>query len=99
MTNSYSARQPTPGASATPVSPENAGDFQVGPPRRSGHDGEATTRFWRFSGRCWEGPVAQRWEGEVGIGGRPGVPHLTPALLAPRAGGGSLISKPLPRPG
>jgi uncharacterized protein (DUF488 family) len=35
-----------------------------------------------------EGPGAKRWEGEVGIGERPGIPHLTPALSAP--GGGEL---------
>ena len=31
-----------------------------------------------------EGPVAQRWEGEVGIGERSGIPHLTPTLSAPQ---------------
>jgi cytochrome c oxidase assembly protein subunit 15 len=35
-----------------------------------------------------EGPIAQRWEGEVGVGGRSGIPHLTPALSAPRGGEG-----------
>jgi release factor glutamine methyltransferase len=37
-----------------------------------------------------EGPTAQPWEGEVGIGERSGVPHLTPTLSAPhgtKAGG------------
>src|SRR6185503_7688056 len=32
-----------------------------------------------------EGPIAQRWEGEVGVGGRSGIPHLTPILSAPGA--------------
>src|SRR5207302_203825 len=35
-----------------------------------------------------EGPIAQRWEGEVGIGNRSGIPHLTPALSAPGGGEG-----------
>jgi len=35
-----------------------------------------------------EGPSAQRWEGEVGIGERSGIPHLTPTLSAPRGGEG-----------
>jgi len=35
-----------------------------------------------------EGPVAERWEGEVGIGHRSGIPHLTPTLSAPRGGEG-----------
>jgi cobyrinic acid a,c-diamide synthase len=35
-----------------------------------------------------EGPIAQRWEGEVGVGGRSGIPHLTPALSVPRGGEG-----------
>jgi cytochrome c oxidase assembly protein subunit 15 len=30
-----------------------------------------------------EGPVAKRWEGEVGVGQRSGIPHLTPAHSAP----------------
>ncbi len=29
-----------------------------------------------------EGPIAERWEGEVGVGGRSGIPHLT-ATLSP----------------
>jgi len=29
-------------------------------------------------------------EGEVGIGDRSGIPHLTPALSAPRGGEGKL---------
>jgi hypothetical protein len=33
-----------------------------------------------------EGPIAERWEGEVGIGRRSGIPHLTPTLSAPRGG-------------
>jgi hypothetical protein len=33
-----------------------------------------------------EGPVAQRWEGEVGV--RRWFPHLTPTLSAPRGGEG-----------
>ena len=36
-----------------------------------------------------EGPSAQCWEGEVGIGWRSGIPHLTPALSAPRGGEGA----------
>ena len=36
-----------------------------------------------------EGPVAQRWEGEVGVGKRSGIPHLTPALSAPGGGEGA----------
>ncbi len=35
-----------------------------------------------------EGPIAQQWGGEVGCGGRSGVPHLTPALSAPEGGEG-----------
>jgi urease accessory protein len=35
-----------------------------------------------------EGPGAERWEGEVGVGMRSGIPHLTPALSAPRGGEG-----------
>jgi protein-disulfide isomerase len=35
-----------------------------------------------------EGPSAQRWEGEVGIGECSGIPHLTPALAAPGGGEG-----------
>src|SRR5207247_523361 len=35
-----------------------------------------------------EGPSAERWEGEVGAGNRSGIPHLTPALSAPRGGEG-----------
>jgi adenosylcobinamide kinase / adenosylcobinamide-phosphate guanylyltransferase len=35
-----------------------------------------------------EGPGAARREGEVGIGERSGIPHLTPALSAPRGGEG-----------
>src|SRR5260370_33007407 len=37
-----------------------------------------------------EGPIAQRWEGEVGVGKRSGIPHLTPTLSAPRGGEGVL---------
>ena len=36
-----------------------------------------------------EGPVAQRWEGELGIRKRPAIPHLTPALPAPGGGEGA----------
>src|SRR6266851_8531771 len=36
-----------------------------------------------------EGPVAQRWEGEVGLDERSGIPHLTPALSAPEGRRGS----------
>src|SRR6266581_8488429 len=35
-----------------------------------------------------EGPIAQRWEGEVGLGERSGIPHLTPTLSAPGGGEG-----------
>ena len=35
-----------------------------------------------------EGPVAQRWEGEVGRGERFEIPHLTPTLSAPKGGEG-----------
>src|SRR5713101_2322891 len=35
-----------------------------------------------------EGPIVQRWEGEVGLGERPGIPHLTPTLSAPGGGEG-----------
>ena len=34
------------------------------------------------------GPTLQAWEGEVGIGYRSGIPHLTPALSAPGGGEG-----------
>ena len=30
-----------------------------------------------------EGPSAERWEGEAGVGERSGIPHLTPALSTP----------------
>ena len=33
-----------------------------------------------------EGPSAKRWEGEVGVGERSGIPHLTPTLSAPGGG-------------
>ena len=35
-----------------------------------------------------EGPGAKRWEGEVGVGKRSGIPNLTPALSAPEGGEG-----------
>jgi hypothetical protein len=35
-----------------------------------------------------EGPAPQAREGEVGIGRRSGIPHLTPTLSAPRDGEG-----------
>jgi hypothetical protein len=39
-----------------------------------------------------EGSAAQRWEDEVDAGSElrrlPGIPHLTPALSAPRGGEG-----------
>ncbi len=35
-----------------------------------------------------EGPSAKRWEGEVGVGARSGIPHLTPTLSAPKGGEG-----------
>src|SRR5437588_3017146 len=31
-----------------------------------------------------EGPSAERWEGEVGLGDRSGIPYLTPTLSAPQ---------------
>src|SRR5579863_7786352 len=36
-----------------------------------------------------EGPIAKRWEGEVGAGERSGIPHLTPTLSAPGGGEGA----------
>ncbi len=41
-----------------------------------------------------EGPIAQRWEGEVGTDHRSGIPHLTPALSAPRGGEGVNLLAP-----
>jgi hypothetical protein len=38
-----------------------------------------------------EGPGAERREGEVGIGERSGIPHLTPTLSAPEGGEGGRI--------
>src|SRR5437763_11833484 len=35
-----------------------------------------------------EGPVAKRWEGEVGIREHSGIPHLAQALSAPKGGEG-----------
>jgi urease accessory protein len=35
-----------------------------------------------------EGPAPKAWEGEVGLRQRSGIPHLTPALSAPRGGEG-----------
>ncbi len=36
-----------------------------------------------------EGPTPEAWEGEVGRHGkRSGIPHLTPALSAPKGGEG-----------
>ena len=35
------------------------------------------------------GPIAERWEGEVGICRRSGIPHLTPTLSAPGGRRGS----------
>jgi len=41
-----------------------------------------------------EGPIARRWEGEVGpFGKRSGIPHLTPTLSAPGGGEGVLRRK------
>src|SRR5229473_8038710 len=40
-----------------------------------------------------EGPIVQRWEGEVGVAERSGIPHLTPTLSAP--GGGEGVGSPL----
>jgi hypothetical protein len=36
-----------------------------------------------------EGPIAQRWEGEVSACRRCGLPHLTPTLSAPEGGEGT----------
>jgi protein-S-isoprenylcysteine O-methyltransferase Ste14 len=36
-----------------------------------------------------EGPATEPWEDEVGVGERPGIPHLTPTLSAPRGGEGA----------
>jgi ATP-dependent Lhr-like helicase len=41
----------------------------------------------RFRGER-EGPSAERWEGEVGVGEPDGIPHLTPTLSAPGGGEG-----------
>jgi error-prone DNA polymerase len=35
-----------------------------------------------------EGPIAHRWEGEVGLRPRAEIPHLTPTLSAPKGGEG-----------
>jgi cytochrome subunit of sulfide dehydrogenase len=35
-----------------------------------------------------EGPAPKAWEGEVGVGKRSGIPHLTPTLSAPGGGEG-----------
>jgi hypothetical protein len=45
-----------------------------------------------------EGPTPQAWEGEVGDRDPLGIPHLTPALSAPRGGEGDAISCAAPRP-
>ncbi|TMJ58223.1 MAG: DEAD/DEAH box helicase [Alphaproteobacteria bacterium] len=37
-----------------------------------------------------EGHIARRWDGEVGLGERLVVPHLTPTLSAPRGGEGEI---------
>ena len=37
-----------------------------------------------------EGPAPKAWEGEVGIGKRSGIPHLTPTLSAPEGGEGEV---------
>ena len=37
-----------------------------------------------------EGPTPKTWEGEVGIDKRSGIPHLTPALSAPKGGEGAV---------
>ncbi len=39
-----------------------------------------------------EGPAPEAREGEVGIGERSGIPHLTPALSAPRGAEGMIGS-------
>ncbi len=36
-----------------------------------------------------EGPAPKAWEGELDLGGRSGIPHLTPALSAPGGGEGA----------
>src|SRR6266852_1845141 len=44
-----------------------------------------------------EGPGAKRWEGEVGVGERSGIPHLTPTLSAPGGGEGVRGEPPIPQ--
>src|SRR5271170_1717375 len=39
-----------------------------------------------------EGPIAERWEGEVGTA--RGIPYLTPTLSAPRGGEGGSAPRP-----
>src|SRR5260370_8550933 len=41
-----------------------------------------------------EGPAPKAWEGEVGVGKRSGIPHLTPTLSAPKGGEGELVADP-----
>src|SRR5437762_3023144 len=69
------------------------------PPARSmgkrGSDQQKRTPL-RPSGGEREGPVAKQWEGEVGLGERSGIPHLTPTLSAPGGGEGAPVkSQPL----
>src|SRR6266849_4696493 len=45
-----------------------------------------------------EGPTPEAWEGEVGVGERSGIPHLTPTLSPPRVeremAGGPITRQP-----
>ncbi len=43
-------------------------------------------------------PSRSDGEGEVGVGRRSGIPHLTPALSAPRGGEGATVFPALPEP-
>src|SRR5262249_62108782 len=45
-----------------------------------------------------EGPIAKKWEGEVGIGESSALPHLTPTLSAPRGRGGRIRRNALRAP-
>src|SRR5216684_4644536 len=45
-----------------------------------------------WSGWAFSRPIAEQWEGEVGLGQRSGIPHLTPTLSAPGGGEGVLYS-------
>jgi hypothetical protein len=66
--------------------PEGSGQAQRSAKRGSGTEKDPSPPF-RAEG---EGPSAKRWEGEVGIGRRSGIPHLTPTLSAPGGGEGGM---------